>query len=105
MSEKETEEIELRFQAAVFSLECLKRAAYRFSHLAAFDFRIDSEEIIVRVRPLESIPPSRDIFSSQKFKRQVLDEDLRSKIAEKTEPLRNTILSHVFSKTGLVDGE
>ena len=39
------------------------------------------------------------------FKKEVLDQDLRENIKRETEAVRNLILSHAFSKTGLIQDE
>jgi His-Xaa-Ser system protein HxsD len=39
------------------------------------------------------------------LKKEVLDQDLRLKLKTETEPIRNLILAHAFSKTGLIADE
>jgi His-Xaa-Ser system protein HxsD len=41
----------------------------------------------------------------ESFKKEVLDQDLRLKLKAETEPIRNLILAHAFSKTGLIADE
>ncbi len=38
----------------------------------------------------------------ENFKKEVLDQDLREKIAKETEEVRNLILAHAFSKTSII---
>jgi His-Xaa-Ser system protein HxsD len=40
-----------------------------------------------------------------RFKNEVLDQDLRQTIANETVTMRNVILAHAFSKTGLQSNE
>jgi His-Xaa-Ser system protein HxsD len=38
----------------------------------------------------------------QDFRKEVLDQHLRARIAKETESIRHLILAHAFSRTGLV---
>ena len=52
-------------------------------------------------------PRSDDSFAKliDDFKKEVLDQDLREKLKVETEPVRNLILAHAFSKTGIISHE
>lgn len=39
------------------------------------------------------------------FRREVLDQDLREQLKKETEQVRNLILAHAFSKTGISSNE
>ena len=41
----------------------------------------------------------------ENLKKEVLDQELRHKLKAETEPVRNLIFAHAFSKTGLIAGE
>lgn len=95
----------ITFANQVYSLEAIKKAAYRFSD------RI-SVEIIPRGNLTECIcdfvrPASQEQIDKtlQDFRTEVLDHDLRLVIAKETEPMRNAILAYAFSKTGLQGSE
>jgi His-Xaa-Ser system protein HxsD len=89
----------MRFSTTVFSVEAVKRAAYRLSGEASFEIQVDGSDIVVTAETLKGRPE----FDEARFKTEVLDADLRLKIAEETEDFRNAILSHVFSRSGLID--
>ncbi|MGH7745225.1 MAG: His-Xaa-Ser system protein HxsD [Candidatus Dormibacteria bacterium] len=94
----------IRFATDVFSLESVKRAAYVFTDRYSFDIRIDSDEIVCVATSLDDRCSGSDEFA-KRFKNAVLDQDLRERIALETEAVRNVILAHAFSKTGLQDSE
>jgi His-Xaa-Ser system protein HxsD len=93
--------LEVRFSARAYSLDTIKRAAYRFTAEFAFNFLPDQDFIICQMTPLSS-GKATDLESAvHAFTNEVLDQDLRRSIAAETAPMRNLILAHVFSKTGL----
>lgn len=94
---------EVRFSAAVYDLDTIKRAAYRFTDQVAFDFTLSGDEIVCSVTQLSSDLGKINIIDA--FRNEVLDQDLRRSIAQETAGIRNVILSHVFSRTGLQGGE
>ncbi|SOY74516.1 Radical SAM pair-associated protein [Cupriavidus phytorum] len=90
----------LELDAAVYSLEAVQKAAYRF---------IDRLTILISQRQgtviceLDSVSgaqiPTDDLLAD--FKRELLDQQLRFQIKRETEPTRNLILAYAFSRTGL----
>lgn len=96
---------ELHFSLDVHPLDAIKRAAYRLSDQAAFDISLDGSDARVSVSMKPDVEGTALSQLVDQFKTEVLDADLRMSIAKETEGVRNTILSHVFSKTGLTNGE
>jgi His-Xaa-Ser system protein HxsD len=92
---------ELAFQNSVYTLTTLKKAAYRLSDRCSFEFEVSGDTTVCRLRfkPSATHDFMRDTIDD--FHREVLDQDLRQIVADETAPLRNVILSHAFSKTGL----
>ena len=93
------------FPTQAYSLEAVKKAAYRFSD------RI-SVEIIPRGEVTECVCHFLQVCTDDEakqtllaFRTEVLDHDLRLTIAKETEPVRNAILAYAFSKTGLQGSE
>jgi len=97
--------IELRFSLDVHPLEAIKRAAYRLSGHGTFDISLDGRDALVSVSVKQDLEDRALPQLVSQFKSEVLDADLRMSISAETEGLRNTILSHVFSKTGLTNNE
>lgn len=96
---------EIRFDSNLFSGEAIKRALYRLSDRFVADILKQGSEFVCTLEfPPGKSPESikRDIAN---FKKEVLDQDLREKIRAETEPVRNLILAHAFSKTGLIADE
>lgn len=84
-----------------FSLETVKRAAYRLPSDVAVDIRASDGSIVcVLSFPVGWSFEQRDAQTVW-FKRELLDQDLRATIASETAPLRNAILAFVFSGTRL----
>lgn len=59
-------------------------------------------EIVCTLNFQDNLSESAANFIAEDFKREVLDQDLRSTIASETEQIRNLILAHAFSKTSLI---
>jgi His-Xaa-Ser system protein HxsD len=96
----------VRFAAGVYSLETVKKAAYRLSARCAFDFNVDGGgDILCRLQFPEALTTEHAVELERDFKNEVLDQDLRHLIAEETTPVRNAILAYAFSQTGLQGGE
>jgi His-Xaa-Ser system protein HxsD len=93
---------QVTFQVIAFSMDSVKRAAYKFIDKASFEFSLNESEIICNIS--SSIEISEALFESviQDFRNEVLDQDLREAIARETSDIRNVILSYVFSKTSLL---
>jgi His-Xaa-Ser system protein HxsD len=96
----------LVFSSQIYSVETIKKAAYRFTDVLSIDIipRIDQIECV-----LQFISGSKEEKQAQQivaaFKNEVLDQDLRSIISKETETIRNAVLAFALSKTGLQGGE
>ena len=96
---------DLRFSSAVYSLDTIKKAAYRLSGHCSFDFEVVGGEILCRLHFAQALSSERMAAIKNGFRNEVLDQDLRRTIAEETGPMRNAILAYAFSRTGLQDGD
>lgn len=97
--------VTVTFSAAVFSLEAVKRAAYRLTDRFSFDVIVSGDQIVCEVVPLCGMSPEELRRAEGRFRNEVLDQDLRERIAEETSPIRNVILAYAFSGSGLQTGE
>lgn len=96
---------EIRFDSRLYSGDAIKRALYRFTDRFAGDIRQADDEFVCTLEfPAEKSDATRDL-DVMNFKKEVLDQDLREKIRSETESVRNLILAHAFSKTGLIANE
>jgi len=97
IGEPETRTID--FPATAFSLEAIKRASYTL--MAQLNVALGQEHDRT-LCTLTSTMPGTDLDQlEQAFRREVLDQDLRLSLEEKTEPMRSAILGLAFSRTGL----
>jgi His-Xaa-Ser system protein HxsD len=91
---------EVRFSSSIYNIDTIKRAAYRFTGQLAFNFLSEKDTIVCQIMPLSADTADTEAVINE-FKNEVLDQDLRRSIADETANVRNVILAHVFSKTGL----
>jgi His-Xaa-Ser system protein HxsD len=85
---------------SVYSLEAVQKAAYRFIDrltivITRADGRITCDSVAV-----ENLAKPFDVVIDD-FKRELLDQQLRSQIKAETESVRNLILALAFSGSGL----
>ena len=92
------------FDSKVYSLDVIKKAAYRFSDSYSFEFSVIKNKIVCKIKEIKKNPELSFEEFVDIFKNHVLDYDLRKKIFKETSNVRNLILSHTFSKTKLQDG-
>jgi His-Xaa-Ser system protein HxsD len=95
----------LVFSSEVYSVETIKKAAYRFSDLFSIDIipRAAEIECVLTFASEQAGDEQERIVAA--FKNEVLDQDLRAVVAKETEAIRNAILAHALSKTGLQGSE
>lgn len=87
---------------AIFSLDAVKRAAY--SLMARYDVSVAlSDDDIICTVTAATEKTTMDT-AERDFRREVVDQDLRISIEQRTEAYRDLILGLAFSRTGLQDG-
>jgi His-Xaa-Ser system protein HxsD len=97
--------IAVSFDSHVFSLIAVKKAAYKYIDSFSADISLKNDEVRCL---LKLTPPGSDEGCARlvdDFKKEVLDQDLRETLKVETEPVRNLILAHAFSKTGIISHE
>jgi His-Xaa-Ser system protein HxsD len=95
----------LEIDLETFSLDAIKRSAYRFSDKFAFDLTVDGRTARCTFIFPASASPEAAEASIIAFRKELLDQDLRQVIRSETERVRNIILAHAFSQSGLVNDE
>jgi len=93
-----TDVVCVAFPVGLYDVEAIKRTAYRFGDRLAVDIAPSDSEIVCRLRATTAVGAAE---LATAFRVEVLDQDLRIRIAKETEPLRNLILSLAFSRSGL----
>lgn len=92
----------VEFDTRLFSADVIQRAALKFSDLCSFSFSLPSDTTIaVHIEVLEGQAGSIHQLIS-KLRNEVLDQQLRERIAKETESERNLILAYAFSNTKLI---
>lgn len=96
--------IDVTFDSAVFSVDAVKMACYRFLDRFTSDIELSDGKIVCHLGFDEKLGGSADA-QVDSLKKEVLDQDLRLKLKAETEPIRNLILAHAFSRTRLIADE
>lgn len=89
------------FDLSVFSLDCVKRAAYRLTAKASVDIWTEAGNAVCVLHFTKPISREHAANVVARLRLEVLDQDLRSVVAAETATLRNTILALAFSRSGL----
>jgi His-Xaa-Ser system protein HxsD len=93
------------FSPRIYSIESVKRAAYKFTDVTYFDISATDSEIICEIKSKSNISGIAFASVIDEFRNEVLDQDLRESISRDTADIRNIILSYVFSKTSLLSND
>lgn len=92
---------EFRVSGQGFHWTSIKKAAYCLSGRCSFDFQLDGSDLICKLLFPRPQPPEVVVSTELAFRNELLDQDLRARIAEETAPIRNAVLAFAFSKTGI----
>jgi len=95
----------IKFSSELYSAECLKKSAYKYIDKFSFSIQPENGQYECELSFEETLPKNTIELIVDDFKKEVLDQDLRQIIKKETEPVRNLILAHTFSKTGLISDE
>lgn len=94
----------LSLDTAIYSLEAIKKSAYKFADRASVIINPSSgSKVTVTFAANGNISEDQRKQILTEFSNELLDQDLREIIKRETGPLRNAILAHAFSKTTLAD--
>ena len=97
--------LSVSFDSKVFSLGAVKKAAYRYLHAFATDISIVDGQMTCVLTFSSPTTEEEGVRLVNELKKEVLDQDLRERLQSETEAVRNVILAHAFSKTGLISDE
>lgn len=92
---------EFRLDLSVYSADAAKRAAYTLLGRATVQLRADGDELVCTVSSTGESKSEPLSHLVQAFRDELLDQDLRERISQESAPVRNAILAHAFSRTGL----
>ncbi len=97
--------VQIAFDANLYSADHLKKAAYKFIDKFSFQVATKGSELVCDLELNPNIGKDAEDYYINQFKKEVLDQELRDKLKKETEAVRNLILAHTFSKTGLISDE
>lgn len=96
----------LEFDSSAFSLPAVQKACYRFTDVASFEVRLETTGIDSKILVVMTALGSKSEVGLEHLKKlirnEALDQQLREQISAETQGVRNLILAHAFSKTGLI---
>ena len=97
-----SEQVAIKLDARVYSLDVAQRAAFKCTDLASFEFALVPEhEILVTATVKSGITIDLVEFHAR-FRNELLDQKLRQTMAEETKNERDLILAYAFSNTKLL---
>jgi His-Xaa-Ser system protein HxsD len=96
---------EVRFSSKVYSLETIKRAAYRFIDRFSSEFQVQPDEIVCTIHFTGPTSAEAAKTAIGELHSEVLDQDLRQRISAETAGMRNAILAVAFAPSKLQDSE
>lgn len=99
------EVIPVRFGAQVFRLSAIKKAAYKYIDQFSCEITLQEAEVLCAIQFKSGIDESTRLWLVEEFRKEVLDQDLREQVRDETAAVRNLILAHTFSKSGIVTNE
>jgi len=91
-------EAEVVLDASAYSGDAIQRAAYKLQDEFTLELTLEAD----RYRCLLHFAEAVSDEAVAEFRRDALDQALRERIREETEPVRNLVLALAFSKTDLM---
>ena len=94
----------LRIDTTIYSLEAIKKAAYKFADRASVVINGNSDSSVSVVFNFAGQTAKSDpeqVIAD--FCNELLDQDLREIVKKETSALRNAIIAHAFSRTSLTE--
>ena len=92
----------LVFDERLYDAQVLQKAAYRSINILTVDITLDGGRLICALSSNIGVDEPSFVSAIQEFKKDVLDYQLRHRLAVETQPIKNLILGLAFSKTGLI---
>jgi His-Xaa-Ser system protein HxsD len=92
--------VKINLDASVFTESAVKATCYRLAGLADFEVvRETAKAILVSATPFRQ----EDLESlAVRFRRELIDQDMRERLAQQTDAIRNVIIAHAFSRVPLL---
>lgn len=102
--------VEFQIDLSVISLFAVKKAAHKFAGRFSVSSLVPAEGVVnltLSMQPTKGSESANYTLTAlaSDFSRELLDQDLRERIADQTGPLRNLLLAEAFSQTSLLASE
>lgn len=98
--------VSVLFDIRLYSADAIKKASYKFADDLAIVLSLPSEnEVLASITFQKTFDQQSKDKIVGAFCNEVIDQDLREQIAQKTEATRSLILAEAFSKTSLLREE
>lgn len=94
--------VELAVDLRVYRLAAVKKTSYRLADrfTAILGASSDTSVAVTLTFP-SAVTEAHALESARLFFQELLDQELREQVAAETGPLRDLILAHAYSRTGL----
>jgi His-Xaa-Ser system protein HxsD len=98
----EISELILEFDARIYRLTAVKKAAYKFGNRCHIQIEaVGEHQTRVVLRAKGTMENFR--FLAGEFQNEVLDQELRETVTDETKGIQNLLLAQAFSATSLLD--
>jgi len=97
--------LRLAFDRQFYSVEALQKAAYRAQNTLSVQFDTQETEFGCTLTPSLGVSDKEFAQGVEDFRKNALDYQMRARLSEETESVRNLILGIAFSQTGLQNRE
>jgi len=97
--------LKTEIDSRIYGLDVVKRALYRLSGEFAAEIELRDHFIVCTVHLARGSSLANVEEAVALLNRELLDQDLRARIAQETTAYRNVILGLAFSRTGLQSDE
>jgi His-Xaa-Ser system protein HxsD len=95
----------MRFDGKLYSPAAVKKAVYKYAADCGAILEMSGDDILVTLSFSEFFTQEQKNKVARSFCNEVIDQELREQISRETEPVRNLILAHAFSRTSLLAEE
>ena len=94
---------ERKYNRSVYSADGIKSALYKFNASVSAKIDVNKDDYVCVFTALKS-DFDREMFCNE-FDQELIDQELREKLAHSASDYRNVILGLAFSKTGFQSNE
>jgi His-Xaa-Ser system protein HxsD len=91
------------FDQATVQLDALQRAVYALADVMTVDIAVSGDRFACTLYARNQADDEHEL--AHRLRAEVIDQTLRLRIADQTEPLRHLIFALAFSQTGLGDAQ